>query len=1169
MNDAKQLEHILVLLKESYTCTNSSKLQEVGNILNSLSQDVNIYLDVLFHGLSLDSFNKEQIPFELHQSLAVNLKNIIENKKSELNDEQISYLIKRIFELYFPHIKNKNLIKDSLLDILQHILKSLLSLLNNQDCDNLFLVLLNAIKMEYQNKEEFAINAKIVIKFFEGVFQSSIVNKDNFIKIINEYYIAMIDTVFKNVPQFIDPEKNMFSVDYFEILNILMQDLFKNLNNISTIEAIDNVKYCEIISSIAKKYGKLILELIKIQIPLGQKSKNIFINQNPIISFTLLEDEKLHSSINTMKSNCFQFLSFTIGKLSIKSKKGKFTSFTLKDQYLIELLAELTKLVISSLQDILSNKEKFLTIKRSKEGIFSSDNNHNNLLYHIFLYLSRCLTRNPIIKEFSSHMKYFMLNILFPLATLEETEKQFMEEEPDTYITYLEDILYNFKFRNFRTSLCFLFKKICEYYDDSDIILNYIIEMVTYTFDINNKNNNNICEMNYNIYLNEENKSLLNNFNDEIKIDFCFFIILLLKSKITKQYHLLNKFMIFFISNQEKIHQINSELIIIKVCEIYKEYIPSFFNNDKVLSNQEEQIRLRINTNFIESMINFLFNIILNSTPKKNGTSEIYKKALVTKASDAILSLLSFTKENHDESIIANQDDVKINRLHIIFPEKIRKTFKLLIGMINTFRDNTSFVTVLSNIINDIKINERQDLYNCLKLFTNIFVEATNVISDPLMPKSNALFINQYFILIKYFLTGENKLNNNEINLFNEIISPVFACVKENDYLFYEDIIQIGEYYMKSINGINELSLKILENMYPLIKKEKALSGFYYSFISTFLSFINNYNINTYSNSINIIMKIIKCSFSFLNRDFYNIDNMVNTLLLSMQILSFENAGLNNDDINFLISANIKYCFEYFDVMNNTDKEEKNEESFSDIFSIEKIKQILLSNFSIFSLYYSDMLFKILSSDITLNEIINGKTGIKNVCDFIIKLFGEILYLTGEYFPILGKCDILCLCSLFSNKKILNNILNDNAKKKNMFILLVKLVSYHNGERKKINMKLTDNDVHCDFIDCEEFEENSENKDDDKNNNFMKDIKMAIKNYENIIKCDEFKIFSDTFVKIKNEDENLMNEIMNEFNKDETAFLYKLLHVRNIKVEFNGVQIEIPRRTLKIKRNIN
>ena len=355
--------------------------------------------------------------------------------------------------------------------------------------------------------------------------------------------------------------------------------------------------------------------------------------------------------------------------------------------------------------------------------------------------------------------------------------------------------------------------------------------------------------------------------------------------------------------------------------------------------------------------------------------------------------------------------------------------------------------------------------------------------------------------------------------------------------------------------------------MYPLVKKEKGLSGFYFSFISTFLSFINIYNINTYSNSINIIMKIIKCSYSFLNRDFYNTDNMVNTLLLTMQILSFENAGLNNDDINFLISETIKYCLEYFDVLNN--KKEKNEDSFSNIFSTEKIKQILLGNISIFFLYYSDLLYNALSINITLNKKINGNTGIKNICDFIIKLFEEILCLTDDYFPLLGKCDILCICSLFNNKKMFNSILNDNTKKKNMFILLIKLVSYHRGERKKISMKLIDNDIHCDFIECEEFEDFYENKDDDKNNNFIKDIKIAIKNYENIIKCDEFKIFSDTFLKIKAEDENLMNDIMNEFDKDETVFLYKLLHVRNIKIEFNGVQIEIPRRTLKIKRNIN
>ena len=148
----------------------------------------------------------------------------------------------------------------------------------------------------------------------------------------------------------------------------------------------------EIFLNIFKKYGKLILELIKLQIPLGEKSKNILVNQNPIISFTFLENEKLCSNVNTMKSYCFQYLSFVVEKLSTKEKLGNLISFTLKDQFSIELFAELTRLIIESLQDILCNKEKFLIIKSSKEGILTSDKNYNNLLYYIFLFLSRCQT---------------------------------------------------------------------------------------------------------------------------------------------------------------------------------------------------------------------------------------------------------------------------------------------------------------------------------------------------------------------------------------------------------------------------------------------------------------------------------------------------------------------------------------------------------------------------------------------------------------------------------------------------------------------------------------------------------------------------------------------------------------------------------------------------------
>ena len=140
-----------------------------------------------------------------------------------------------------------------------------------------------------------------------------------------------------------------------------------------------------------------------------------------------------------------------------------------------------------------------------------------------------------------------------------------------------------------------------------------------------------------------------------------------------------------------------------------------------------------------------------------------------------------------------------------------------------------------------------------------------------------------------------------------------------------------------------------------------------------------------------------------------------------------------------------------------------------------------------------------------------------------------------------------------------------------MFKLLFNLVKQHKVEKKKFNMKLTDKEIRCDFIECEESEENEEDSNDfdDQNKDFEEIIKNAIKNYENIVKYDEFKIFNETFQRMKNENENLVNEMINGLSREEIVDLYNLLQIRNVQVDYNGTKIELPRRTLKIKRNIN
>ena len=80
---------------------------------------------------------------------------------------------------------------------------------------DIFQILSQAITREPIQPLNFMNTAKIVVKFCKGIFESKIMDKDNYVKIINDYYIVIIDTIFKNVPIFIEPNKNLYNDDYF------------------------------------------------------------------------------------------------------------------------------------------------------------------------------------------------------------------------------------------------------------------------------------------------------------------------------------------------------------------------------------------------------------------------------------------------------------------------------------------------------------------------------------------------------------------------------------------------------------------------------------------------------------------------------------------------------------------------------------------------------------------------------------------------------------------------------------------------------------------------------------------------------------------------------------------------------------------------------------------
>ena len=1144
MENYQKLGEFLSLLENSYTCKDTTKLNETTRLINEFTKNEKLYFDLVFQGLSSTMFNNKEIPLDLHKSLAINLKHTIRDKNDGIEVAEIIILLKKIFELFFSSNLNPHLTNDSIINIFEYIITNILRDNLNQYIEELFKPLCNAITQVQPQSENFIKTSKIVVRFSNAIFYSKIIDKDNYSKIITDYYLIIIDTVFKNVPLYINPNINLYNVDYFSLLDILIDHMYSNFKIISKFEFIDIEKFQELIKIIFEKYSDIIYELLKIQIPFDEDSQKAFLSQNPIMIFNINENK--YSNVNYMKSKCFQFFTFITEQLSHKNKDNFMNSnIVITNEKLIEMNAKLIKLIISSLQDILKNKQKFDLIQKPIKGFIKSENCYNNLLFNMTLIFLRCFSREPIKSEFKEHIKYFLLNLIFPLVAPPYEEKYFIDNDPDTFQIYIDDIIINHKFHSFRTALCYLIQKICDDFNDiNDFVLSYVIEMLIYEFNTpGNIINNNINPFNnYNIYLDKKNASLINEFDKEIKINFSFLLILLLKDNLIKKTSSKKRFLLFLIQNQDKMHQINSNLVLIKICNIYKEFSSQLFAFLRTEKNVD------VKRTIIEKMINFLLNNILS---KRNGNNK--NESLVSQASESILNILKL------------EDNYKyINDLII---EKLQICFRHFVDLIDMM-DNHSLNIVISCIIENIYIKDRQDIINCLQIFTKKFIIIVNTnyncVKNEDDLKNKEIFISEYFNIIKNYLKGLNKFeisNKNEIIQFNKVISPVISYISQPDkFSFYEEIISLGEQYIITLNSLNEISILILNNLYSIINNDEILSGNTFSFISTFLCYINkNENHKIF---IDKAIDIIKLAFSFPSKNIY--DDILFTVLLNLQILGFV-GQIDFANLQILLLENIRLYFSLF--VNIDDLQLKEIFILNDGTSVEKIKQVIVANFSLFFLYYPDLTLTIIQEN--SNIIFKNENKINNFSDLILKFYSSIL--ENNYYPNLGKCDLLSMCTFCRNAHF-NYIFNDINKRKLFLKLLIKFSLNHKDESIKTKSKIINDKVKCDFIN------NSDNDNDSSENNeydetedefdyiFYENIQKCLKSHSDINKSDEFKIFSETFYIIKNKEQALFNDLIGSFGELQKKIVNNLTHVRNINIEYNGKNIQVPRITLKIKR---
>ena len=1121
---------IFKLLEETFKGKDNDKIKESTIKLNQIFSNIKESINILFVALSSKIISGQEIPLELHKSITLYFKNLLYAQK-DLEPDDISYCLNKIFELIFnknkenPNI-NYNLIFNAFQNMIHHLL-SFKNIIAKKDYINQsFKILLNNIQIV--NDENFLQIAKSVILLSSNLLSTKSADENNYIQLINDYYIPIINIIFEKVPNYINPEQNIYNIDFIIIIKYMLDGFYSNLSRMKGIIPNDKIK--EICMNFFKKYGTYCFELVQLMPQFDEETKNIFGNPNKIIVFN--KDEKISNEMNLMKSKSIQFLAFIT---QISTLQEKYNNDEIKnnitDVDLQKIVMDLIKIITIDFQDILNNKQKYDYIRKYSREIDEEEEGYNTLLYHICVFLTRSLIREPIKTELSSSMRRFLLDILFPLLVTVDDEKNFMETDPDGYHQYINDIIFKFKNKNFRTSGCFLIKKICQDFNDmNNFVLSFCFEMLNYIIK-GNQIKNELSE--YNIYLKYQNNVVFDKFNDKIKVDFCLLIFLIMKEKIYKDQYLKNKFCDLLIENYEKLNLIPFQIVKIKLCKIYYYFIPMIIEQEQ---KKEEKEKKRT---FIENVVNYLLNCIVQKDLKMGDE---YSQALSYDASGAIIELMN-TQKNAE----TKENNNKNYKTYI--SKHLENNFEILNQLIPNI-DNYTFFLLIEQIIETIKINQRNLLFKCMNNLTKKFIEQYSN-----QNQGNKLFFNQYFTILNSFLTGLNKIsseNKEEITKFNELFDPILNNLKNpTKFIYYEQLVSTAENCIKCFDKINERSILVLKLIKIILDKDSCISTTCFNFISTFLIYMKKNKSEQPINETELytdILEIIKKGFTFNKETFKT--SIIHSLLLTLHFINIY-TNLNKEIFEYLLLKSLD-CFEF-----------ANEISFN---STEIVNQLSLAIVSLGFIFQPENTFQILNQKVTVSK--NGENFEFSRTE---KYLSMILYISKisfpYYYPNLGKCVILGICSIFSNKFCQDNFEQNRDFKFYLLISFIKLIIFHHQQKCLILENLVKKELKCNFLEeseeeDEDDEEQNESEDDEELNT---NIEQALNINDNIKNSDEFKFFSNLIKNIKDNDKMAFDFILSKM-KNGIAVLEEYSRLRTIKVKYKEKEYTVPRKIVKIIR---
>ena len=1121
LTDKKDLKKIIEKFQDELIENKFNKKKDKIHNFNYISTNIKKDCSLFIKALSIKSIDNTIISLKIHRSFSLNLFNLLKKKDNYFTKNDYISLIKQILELILNQNNlNPNLYDQVIIGNINDILVQLISLYYNNNDDyinDIFQIILENINLV--KIENIPLIGLYAINSSSAIFKVMIDKNNNYEKFFEIYCIPIIDTILQNFSYFINEKNSIYSNDFMIFLRYLYDWFYLLLSQVFMKNGKEKRK--EIGLKLFNVYGKYIYQLLKFCPLYDESTSKLYGKEDSIIVFNA--DEKKCYDINFMKYKVIQFLIYIMQSVSIEKKnQNEENIYVIEEEELIELINKIIELIISDIKNNIKNKNKYKFLRKYK-GYIQKDNDCFNILIYIeYCFFIRCLIREPFISNYPWNLKKFILENVFPMMIMIEDEIKFLGDAPEEYNKYLNDIITEFHFHNFRTSACFLISKLLKYnYEIKNFVLSFSIEMMNYIIN-EGKVQNYFSE--YNIYLKYIKDSFINELDDITKLDLSLLVILVLKETINDSYFK-NYLREILLNNQDKFHLIQNPIIKIKLCRIYSYFLNIFFEKNETNPDnliyicRDKQPNYTLENDISENIINifnvkaidFLFNNIIQN-------ENDFKEILIYEASEAINNILT---SNKNEMI-----------LKYIF-EILEKNFSDFIKLIELVKA-PPFYILIEKIITGIEIKEKDELYKCINSLTKKFILDNLKMSD-----QSTIYFKEYFSIINSFFNSKNKINNKdkeEIKKFNKIFESVINYVKlVNDLKLYEELISTMDLYMENINGINSLCIEILNIYEIIIEKKEFLNLANYNFLVRFISNIKN---NIYDEDLdetillNKIIKIIDKIFVYKNES-----NILYSLILILQILNL-NFNLNEENIAFLLNKSLnKACNDY------------------------DINNIIVANICLGIIFYPDITFKILNSKsnncysptLNINLFINIFISIPNNNEFFNLSINQIL--------------ILGICRILTNAKYYYLFKKDKCNLNNLFIILIQLIEKQKTKKNNILYNLSKKDVKCDFV-GEEMEEDEED-DDDNFNEFHDMIDFALSNKNDILNTDEFKLFSMVVKHIKKYESEIYDIFINNNLVSKNKYIEELCKIRNVKIIYKEKEYIICRKICNLKKNIN